>query len=62
MSGDAILLDSNFIINLLCGKIEYQFEPLKNYAVSIITKMEVMGFSFPTASDENMCRKLFLMI
>lgn len=56
-----ILLDSNILIQLVNGEIPANkifFEDC-DYSVSIITFMEVMGYSFKNEKDENTFKKLF---
>jgi predicted nucleic acid-binding protein len=56
-----ILLDSNILIQLVNGEIPASkifFEDC-NYSVSIITYMEVMGYSFKNEIEENTFKELF---
>lgn len=55
------ILDSNTIIYLSkeLVKIDDIFTDNENYAVSVITYMEVLGYEFASQNEENFIRKLF---
>jgi len=60
MSGNRILLDSNIVIYLSQNKlsIDEVLEDDKEYAVSIITYMEILSYNFPSTQEENFIREL----
>ena len=61
MNGNNILLDSNIIIYFSQGKIPIDelIREDKNYYISVITYLEVMGYQFEDLDEENYIQKLF---
>jgi len=56
-----ILLDSNIIIYLskkLISIDDVFFDEKKTYAISIITYMEILGYSFKSKEEENTIKKI----
>ena len=60
MNGDMTILDSNAIIYLSKGMINIEsiFEDKEDYAVSVISYMEVLGFDFQSQKEEDFIRSL----
>ena len=55
-----ILLDSNALIYLSKGMLDIEsfFSETEEYAISIITYMEVLGYDFLSQKEEEIVRKL----
>ncbi len=61
MSGSSqVILDSNIVIYLSQKKlsIDEVFEDDKEYAISLVTYMEILSFNFPSKEEERFVRKL----
>jgi len=60
MNGKVKLLDSNIIIYLTNGILNPQvfIEPDEQYCISIVTYMEILGYSFDNTDEESFIKNL----
>jgi predicted nucleic acid-binding protein len=60
MNGNKVLLDSNLVIYLAKGLIDFDAVIIdeNEYYISVITYMEILGFSFKSKNEEKNTKEL----